>query len=242
MHAFLSQQDQSQHGMSPSYFPPQYDPPPNPTASADDYENTWDPWDEYDQKLAQSTHYTSVSTHHNQPIESLNTNTSRVANHPIIHSQPQSHDYNTYSVQNTSYYQPPPPQVVYHHIPRVPTPPLTPQSQYHSEPPQFHRHDHQPENNSQPPHQHENPQYHHPEPQYYHQEDYAGHNQSHEQSYHNEEPESNSHPPERPRSPNRPDLIPILSKECEATTTVSNDMSLSSTIEDSSKPDDVSTL
>ncbi|KAL1493419.1 hypothetical protein ABEB36_011479 [Hypothenemus hampei] len=110
---FLSQQGQSRHGLIPSTSNPSSQ---NPTASAEDYENAWDPWDEYDQKILtlQQTNTTHIQIQ-NQPVISLNTNTKRVADQTrSIHSQPQSHDY----------YVPPTPQISYQHIPaRVPTPP-----------------------------------------------------------------------------------------------------------------------
>ncbi|XP_048517749.1 glycogenin-2 isoform X3 [Dendroctonus ponderosae] len=292
-HLSPAMQGQSQHGMSPSYFPPEFHPSPNPTASADDYESAWDPWDEYDEKISQNTNNSLISTHYNQnqPIESLNTNTSRVANQPSIHSHSQSHNYSTYTVQNNSYYQPSIPTVLYQHIPRVPAPSPIPQEVY--SPAQFHPSIQHPEHNLQHHHEtHQQPSpcppqhflleqlpqrpdahYYPPEPQQHHQ----FHNESQfpqpHDHHHHEEPEkfdhydqphvhyAETHSPEEPqshfthqepqvheqftspspvrsRSPKAPDQSPVLPKECEATTTVSNSRSLSITIEENSSQED----
>ncbi|KAF7287457.1 hypothetical protein GWI33_001425 [Rhynchophorus ferrugineus] len=236
-------QGQSQYGVSQSYNPPQYVPPPvNPTSSADDYENAWDPWDEYDQKLAQNSHYINVSTHYdqNQPFESLNTCAS-VAESPTIHSQSQS--YNTCSTQNNCSYEPP--QPVHHYIHREPTPPPPPV--YHHVEHQVEHHHHQPEVHHYVPqiHQECNQYQEHP-PHYSHNQHHhqSNVNQSHEHqtfesgNSHSVHSESSVPTAERPRSPDCSSSVPILPKECEATTTVSNDISLSNTIEESTQEGD----
>lgn len=274
---FLSQQGQSQHGMSPSYFPPEFHPSPNPTASADDYESAWDPWDEYDKKMSQNTNNSLISTHYNQnqPIESLNTNTSPVANQPSIHSHSQLHNYNTYTVQNNGYYQPSNPHipvVVYQNIPRAPTPPPTSHPVY--SPAQFFPPIENSEQNLQPqsfsseqPPQPADDHYYPTEAQQQHQfqiesQQFSQPHETDELDHYDHQPQAETHfheqhqphftdqlevheqlnspSPVRSRSPNPSDPTPVLSKECEATTTVSNSRSFSNTIEENSNHEDVS--
>lgn len=64
---FVNQQGQSQHRSNPVYVPPQYDPP---VPSHDNFENSWDPWDEYDLKVAQNPPApVSFSSPNSQPVE-----------------------------------------------------------------------------------------------------------------------------------------------------------------------------
>ncbi|XP_030748756.1 glycogenin-2-like isoform X1 [Sitophilus oryzae] len=229
---------QSQYSVSQSYYPPHFVQPSHTISSAGDYDDAWDPWDEYDQKLArnvaqyQYTHSVNTSAHYNdqnQPIESLNTNAS-VAEPPTTHSQSQS--YNTYSDQNTSYQPPPhPPLTVQSHHDRPPTPP--PPS------PQYHTH--------HSPLVHHIPESPHPQQHHHHHEQppHPVHNEPHESRelvqiviFHSHQTHSEFKvpSPERPRSPIH--SVPILPKECEATTTVSNDISLSSNIEENTQEGD----
>ncbi|XP_050313175.1 cell surface glycoprotein 1-like isoform X1 [Anthonomus grandis grandis] len=259
-HLSPAMQGQSQHGMSTSYIPPRYDPPPNPTASADDCESAWDPWDDYDRKIAQNAHN----------VQPLNTNASCVAD------QPQSQNYNTSPSQSNSFYQPSRHSVNYEHISKVPTPPPSPAPpQYHPPPPENYpqeKHHEQTTSHQELHHQqtsthqethhhnisHEEQSHHHnifPE-EVYHQphhvhndpphqapvghtdQPYSDQTEKHEShhSYHQTNPPEESLPPCSPPPP--PDQTPVLPNECNATTTASNEISVSDTIEDSNDHDD----
>lgn len=197
---FVNQQGQSQHRSNPVYVPPQYDPPvPNP----ENFENNWDPWEEYDLKVAQNPPVpVSFNTPDSQPVE--------------FYQEPEV----TFVPKESSYV--PQPETVY----RVLTPPP---SEIHKEPEvsqiiQYTQHEHHTSKDS----------------------GHSSHSQNENNSNIDNQQPSDFLYVDRPsnlkddfinndqipQSPNESDLrpeIPLLPCECETTTSVTSDISLTNT-------------
>lgn len=195
---FVNQQGQSQHRSNPVYVPPQYDPPvPNP----DNFENYWDPWDEYDLKVAQNPQVpVSFNTPDSQPVQFYQ--------EPEVTFVPQESSY--VSQRETVYRVLTPPPSVIHKEPEVPQIIEYTQHEYHPPKDSGESSHSQNENNSNI-------------------ENLTDVLYVDRPSDVNDDFINNDQTPQPPNESDLRPVTPLLPCECETTATVTSDISLTNT-------------